>query len=384
MLGNQNKSNRAVGTTAPIFISRSADVKYIEPGDYFWVKIHGAQAVFRGSVFDNVKQLVITSKVNLNHPKLGSEDFRSIQRTTAVQKNVAQTLGLSQNLVSLVPVTMTHLSLSIAFILDTESNLAKMGKLFNDDSFLAVVSLAPGAVAVAKVVGGLGQKIIESFIPSAQQKPILEFSGDFNFAAGGGGNALRDGYYIILGSCDESNPLPPDTSNLELRGAEVFLDGQKADKYSYVILDIQRVEARTRKLSEGAAWDKTLGSAEHRASEIAKDDFADEAQLKTVIAECKVLLENAHELLLGDISFTPEEAEAIYQTAANRVRQDLRIARQRLEDEESSSGAKAGPLDYEEENLPWINPGDDLDAATAAYAARVTAATVLLENRPLN
>jgi len=65
-------ANTKLGTTAPIFVPRGAGPAPVEPGDYFWIKIHSAQAAFRGSIFDQVKQLLVTSKVNLNHPVLGN------------------------------------------------------------------------------------------------------------------------------------------------------------------------------------------------------------------------------------------------------------------------------------------------------------------------
>jgi len=155
MFGRQDNSpNPQLGVTSPIFVPRVADPPAVKPGDYFWIKIQGAQAAFRGSIFDQVRQLVVTSKVNLNHPILGNEDIHAIQRTRQIKKDAAEQLGLASNLISLVPATMTHVSIAIEFILDKENNLAKLGNLINSDSFMAVVSLAPGAAAVAKTVAG--------------------------------------------------------------------------------------------------------------------------------------------------------------------------------------------------------------------------------------
>ena len=208
LFGTSDPVRVKTGTTSPIYIPRTAGPVQVNPGDYFWIKVHSAQAAFRGSFFEQIKQLVVTSKVNLNHPLLGNEDFHAIQRSREVKKNRAEQLGLSSNLVSLVPATMSHVSISIEFIIDKENSLAKMGNLVNDDSFLAAVSLAPGAVAVAKTVGGLAQKIIQTFIPAEQRQPILQFAGDFDVGGTAGASSLQDGYYAILGSRDEENPLP--------------------------------------------------------------------------------------------------------------------------------------------------------------------------------
>lgn len=305
-------ANTKLGTTAPIFVPRGAGPAPVEPGDYFWIKIHSAQAAFRGSIFDHVKQLLVTSKVNLNHPVLGNEDLRAIQRSRDVKKNSAEKLGLSSNLISLVPATMTHVSLSIDFILDKENNLAKLGALVNDDTFIAAVSLAPGAVAVAKTIGGLAQKVVQTFIPAEEQQPILQFAGDFNLGMDAGESALCDGYYVILGTRDEENPLPTAAPKLEIRATDLFANGEEVTQLSYIILDVTRVPARTRKLSAGAAWESKLREAESVAQETADDPLADDEQKRNAWAKCKSVLQDAKTLLLADPNYAPAEADGIY------------------------------------------------------------------------
>lgn len=72
----------------------------------------------------------------------------------------------------MVPAVMTHVSVAIEFILDKENRMAALTNLINDDSFLAVVSLAPGMSTVAKTVSRLAQKIIQSFMPAEERHPI--------------------------------------------------------------------------------------------------------------------------------------------------------------------------------------------------------------------
>jgi len=177
-------ANVRTGTTAPMHVPRAGAPQTVKPGEYFIIKVHSAQAAFRGSIFEQVKQLVVTSRVNLHHAVLGNEEVYAIQRARDVHRDRAEQLGLSQNLIWLVPATMPHVSVSIEFILDKENRLAALTSLVNDDSFLRVVSLAPPAAAVAKSVGQLAQKIVQTFIPAEQRQPILQFSGDFNLAPG--------------------------------------------------------------------------------------------------------------------------------------------------------------------------------------------------------
>ena len=319
MFGKQSDSpTPKVGTTSLIFIPKAGSTGLVKPGEYFWIKIHSSQAAFRGSIFEQVKQLVVTSVVNLNHPLLGNEDIRAIQRTREVKKDAAVQLGLSSNLISLVPATMTHVSVSIDFILDKENNLAKLGALVNDDSFLAAISLAPGVAAVAKTVSGLAQKVIQTFIPAEERKPILQFSGDFNLSADADAKALRDGYYAILGSQDVRNPLPQATTNLVIDNSGLLLDGQPVPHLSYVVLEVGRSPERTRDLSEGAAWDAKLREAESIAQETADDPFADDSEKRDIWKKCVAVLLEARALLLTDPGYSPAEAQAIYKTVYKR------------------------------------------------------------------
>src|SRR5207247_1647044 len=129
----------------------------------FWVQIAGAQAVFSGKFWESVKQLIVTSQVSLNHPALGPDPLKAIQRSREVRPNRAEQLGLTPNLINLVLAAMTQFSFSIEFILDKENRLAKLGALINHDTFLSAVSLAPGAAAVARSIAGVTQKLINTF-----------------------------------------------------------------------------------------------------------------------------------------------------------------------------------------------------------------------------
>jgi hypothetical protein len=302
------------GTTSPLFVERESDATFVNPGEYFWIKVHSAQAAFRGNIFDQAKQLVITSKVNLNHPALGNEDIFAIQRSRTIDKNRAEQLGLSPNLISLVPATMSHVSVSIDFILDTRNNLAKLGGLINDDKLLAVISLAPGAAAVAKTVGNLAQGLIQSFVPAEERKPILEFAGDFNIGGSNVERGLRSGYYVILGSRHDKDPLPSAVPSITVREDALLIDGLPVTQYSFVVLDVQRIVARTRKLAEGAIWDSKLREAEQMATEFADDPFTSEGEKRETWLKCRALLQEARTLLMADSNYSPDEAADIYKT----------------------------------------------------------------------
>ncbi len=295
------------GTTRPIPISRNAEPKIIRAGhDYFFVQIYAAQAAFTGSIWEQVKGLVITSQVSV-----GNDSYRAIQRSRSVRRERAEQLGLAPNLIHLVPASMSQISISVEFVLDKDNRLAQLAGLINDDSFLAVVSLAPGAVMVAKMVSGIAQKIIATFVPPQERQPILQFSGDFNIAAGG----LQDGYYVILGTRDERNPLPNPLPKFEVRDGELLANGVRVTQLSYVILDVRRTEARSRALNENAKWEVKLREAESVAQLVGEDPFTDENTKRNAWDKCKRILEEARILLFADPNYLPREAELIFKTS---------------------------------------------------------------------
>jgi hypothetical protein len=144
--------------------------------------IHSAQAAFRGSIWERVKNLVISSQVSFPKDVFGGESLRAIQRSRRVQRGVPNRLGLNPNLVNLVPANFSYFSVTIDFLLDVEDRMAALAGLINSDAFVAAVSLAPGASTAARTIGGIADKIIQTLLPSEQQRPILQFSGHFTLS----------------------------------------------------------------------------------------------------------------------------------------------------------------------------------------------------------
>jgi hypothetical protein len=257
--------------------------------------------------------MVVVSQVKLNHSILGTEGLRAVQRSREVKKDVAEQLGLSPNLIELVPAVMPSISISLEFILDKENRLATLTGLINDDSFLAAASFAPGALAVAKTVSGLAQKVIQSFVPAEEREPILQFSGDFNLA----GNELRDGYYVIFGTRDEKNALPSTTTKLAVVDGELQANGQRVTQLSYVVIEVRRVPARTRDLNDGAAWEQKLREAEGLAQDGSYTLGPEAANGGDVWSKCRDLLRDAQTIIRADLNYHRWEANNIIASSYN-------------------------------------------------------------------
>jgi hypothetical protein len=378
LFGQRDSPNTRTGTTSPIFIPRGPDPQPVKPGEYFAVKIHSAQAVFRGPLFEHAEQLVVTSRVNLHHLALGNEEVFALQRSRAVHRDQAVQLGLSQNLISLVPATMTHVTVSIEFLLDVQNRLAALGALINDNSFLAAISLAPGAAAAAKTIGALAQKVFQTFIPAEERRPILQFAGDFNL--GIGGNDLIDGYYAILGTRSEHDPIPEPLPVLGIRDSGLLADGREVTQLSYVVLEVARVPVRTRDLNGGAAWDQKLREAQALAQEVADAPYPpDDNGKQEVWKKCAALLQEGRALLLADPNYAEAEASSIYKVAfkqcadlvAGKVAQDV------------SKGLSFSPLFAADSpgnrELLGIGAGEDLDRIISEYTRQTEDARRLLQ-----
>jgi hypothetical protein len=358
------------GTTSPILVNRDPQSapQAVQPSqDYFLVKIHAAQAAFRGSIWDRVKGLVITSQVNLNHRNLGSQGLRAIQRTREVRKNEAQPLGLSPNLIHLVPAVMPSVSIGIAFVLDKENQLVKLSGLINSDSFFSTLSLAAGPAAVAKTVAGLADKMIQTFIPPNDQKPILEFNGDFNLAT----QDLKDGYYVIVGSNDDANPLPDPSIRLTVKDGNLFVGGTPATQWSYVIFDVQRTPTRPREMSDGAPWASKLREAEDEAKLVMQNPLATDDERKQTWNKCLRLIQEAQTLLRADDNFLMKDADNIVTAALNQCRQLVDPTRAAITRGDAKAARAWMPELHNDLTALGLPPDMDVNKTLDAYAAQV-------------
>lgn len=285
---------------------------------YFYVQVYGAQAAFTGPWWIGAQNLAITSQVNLHlgdQHDLGDQDLRSILQYRALDKNMAVQLGFSPMLVDFVPAKMKKVSVSVEYLVDTKNYLRDVVGLITDKDLLSTISLAPGAAMVAKTLGGLAEKILTTFVPAQERKPILQFSGDFDLAA----NGLQEGYYVILGSHTSQNPLPAQPPKLEVvEGGSLLADGKQVTQLSYVIFKVGCVLAiRDRFVGKGP-WQDKLREARRLAQEYLDDPFADPDHSKKKEfweKQCLPLLREASALLKADPNFLDSEIDLVYRSA---------------------------------------------------------------------
>jgi hypothetical protein len=356
-----------LGTTPPMFLPRDGSPTPVRAGrDYFFVQVHAAQAVFRGSIFTNAKSLIIASRVSVNRPGIVKDSLHSIQRSRAISPNTAESLGIRSNLIDLVPAVMSDFSISIDFLVDQQDRLAPLSALINDDTFQSVLSFAPGAGMIAKTVSSFARRMIETFVPMDEQLPILEFTADFNLAS----DDVADGYYVILGSRHEANPLPRPLPQAVVRDGELLLDGQPVTQYSYVVLDIRRVPVRTRGLNDGAPWETKLREAEDEAQLPAGDT-------NSSWEKCRGLLREAQTLLRADPNYLRDEADAIILSALSTCKRRLYLDEQTRGKATVAAAGKVTAKDLKtialpaDLNVPEVLSGyaDDVMAAREQIAA---------------
>ncbi len=361
--------NPATGTTAPIYVPASDSPKAVEIGqNYFWLQVKAAQAFFADDSFfrqylgfslDKIKSIVVTSRIKVDAPAL-NETAYGIKHARDLKRGTPELLGLSPNLINLTPATLTQASVSLEMLVDTENQLARLAGMINSDSLFTPLSLAPGALAVAKAISALAQKTIQAFIPPNEQKPILQFDGDFNFAAG----AALEGYYVILGTRDASAPLPPPSAKLEVQGNALLIDGQPASRLSYVILELRTAEARTRAAGSGSPWDTKMREAEREAQLVGRDPLATDDRRKAAWERVITLLREANVLLGADPNYLPDEAERIYWASYDKCKQILFDGQRAIE---KSWVAPWAPDEAQSRAALGIPASLDLDAALSIY-----------------
>jgi hypothetical protein len=267
---------------------------------------------------------------------------------------------------------MTHVSISIEFIMDKENRLHALSGLINDDSFLTAVSLAPGAAMVSKTIAELAEKVITTFLPAEERQPILQFSGDFNLVTG----KLQEGYYVILGTRDESKSFPDLLPSLRIENGDLVAGEDQVVQWSYVVLDVRSTEVRTRELSAGAAWEARLREAEDEVQNVADNPFATDQDRQSAWEKCRNLLKEAQALLRADPDYLRHETENIVKASLSRCINTLRLETHKGQVEQVAQSI------WQPNTADWawleISPDEDLNATLDAYAAQVAQARRIL------
>ena len=358
--------SETTGTTPPIFIPNAGSSRTVMVGkNYFFIQILNAQVAYFGPVWQQVQGLAVVSKVDLSHKALGCV-VRAIQQTRSIKRDQPEQLGISHNLVDVVPASMERVSISLDFILDRKNRFVTLSKIINEGGLFSAISLAPGAALVAQTLSKLSQQLIENFIPSEDQQPLLRFSSDFSLA----GDGLKEGYYVILGSQDSNNPLPSpyELKSMAVRDKMLLINDRLVTRLSYVILNVQSVPARTRDASQGAAWDLKLSEAENKAHTLLNNPLATHDDKQKGWEDCLKLLTDAQTLLLSDPTYLRSEANAIIKSVYANCK-DLVISQVRI------SGDLGTPNWIPDENMARdrldIPVDEDLNATLDHYAEQV-------------
>lgn len=334
-----DQSPPVFGTTVPIWVPNPDQAERVVPGEnYFQIGIRQASAAFFGPFWKKATQLVVTSEVELNHPPFADGRLTSLNRIREIKRNASTYLGLSKNLLDLTPAVMDRATVAVSFLLDTKNGLRTFAQLANDDDLLSVVSLAPGAAAVAKTVSSLATKVIDRFMAPGDKVPVLQFVGDFSIVGG----RVNEGYYVILGSGQGGKSLPsplPQQADLSFEGAELLWHDNPVTDWSYLVLEVDVVPTRGRALAGGEAWAKKLDEADALSRKIENDPFASTDRRRDVSTRCRELVFNADTLFGASPLFLPSERTAIIRRAYTDVR-----ARVFPEGLAADLGAPGGPF----------------------------------------
>jgi hypothetical protein len=284
----------------------------------------------------------------------------------SLKLGTAEQLGISPTLVGLVPATMERITIAMDFLLDRENRLGRLARLANDDAFTSVLSLAPGAVAVAKSLASLSNKIIDTFLDDDERTPLLRFVGDFNLV----GNGISDAYYVILGSRYDRHPLPrplPGPPALQVQANELLFNERPVVEWSYVVLDVNTVPLRTRALGRGEAWSNKLDQATTQAAEVKHNPFAAPKDRRQAWEGCLTLLKEANTLLRQDPLYLPSEVDSIIQQAYKETLSSI------FPDDGKQLGAPPS-MSVEERSLLRVANVDELSQRVNEYAAGQQAA----------
>src|SRR5262245_29549865 len=114
------QSRPAVGTRTPIYVPpvpHPAVASVQKDNVHFLIRIHAAQASYKGDVWTNlrnaVKQVIVTSQVQIQ-PRT-DEPVRHIQVSRRIRPGQAVELGLRSNFTDWIPAVVDKVSVDLAF-----------------------------------------------------------------------------------------------------------------------------------------------------------------------------------------------------------------------------------------------------------------------------
>ncbi|VTR92023.1 unnamed protein product [Gemmata massiliana] len=362
-----------VGTIGPIYASHNPDARDPEPvirdEEYFLVRVHSAQASYKGTWWtrlrSRVRHVVVTSQVTLkrNQP---AEAFQHIQVVRPIRPREAVQLGLRPNLIDLVPAVVERVSVKFGLVLDQEDRLEKLTAGINGSGFLSTLSLAEPTLAAARAVAGVSKVVLDAFLPGEAQKGILEFSGDFNI--GTGIKDLRPGYYVFLGTTDKGTPLPHEPK-VEVEGASLLVDDKPVTDWSYFVLEV--LTTRERGTNPDAEWSKLINKAEAEATNFANSPVTTKQKQEASQQRCQELLVRAQGLFETDPTYTKTERKAIIANAFKTCKDTIAGTGGRR------SSAPEITKPWVETTLAALGVGEDDLAAVDDYKKRVETAKQL-------
>jgi hypothetical protein len=308
-----------IGTTSPIYIPREDSSGPIVPGTcYLFVKIVAAQAVFPANLLDTAADLIITSQVSIDHREFKSPPIFNIQKKRQLKKNAIQQLGLSSNLIDVIPATMAQLAISIDFVLDKGNVLSPFKSLIDENLFTKAASFLPGPALVATTVSEFSKKIFSTFLDKDKRETILQLDADINIGSG----TVLDGYYAVVSSHNKNIPLPEHNDNFDFKDGQLVIKNQPVTDLNYIVLDIHRVTSRSRS-HDGSPWEQKLLEAENLSLITGLNPLASTADKKAAWERCMDFLREAQLLLSYDLAYIAPEAASIIKLAFETCR--LRI-----------------------------------------------------------
>lgn len=278
---------------------------------YLLIKYAGAQAYFEGAWYQQAEQVVITSQVDLNSGGVAQLQVPGIEHTDRVDPNKAHYLNLKRNVFMLVPATMDSITFQLDFVVDVTNMVGKMATLVNKGLLSPVLTLVSSAADTAvQKVGQIATELIGAFTGGPNQKrELVHFQGDFNITT----QDTKPGYYVLIGNTERDQNLPTaKKTKFAFDGKMLYIDGRPAEKYSWVVLEVQIATARG--IRQGSQWAKPLDDMRAKIRNVLEDKRHPERR-QQVYDECLKDLESIEVLVQADPFYIESEKELLLKQA---------------------------------------------------------------------
>ena len=307
------------------------EAQILRNSQYVSIKLHSVYAYYRSGFLENIKTLVITSKIALDRAGKQVESVM-LNKTLAKSSESGDFIGLNDHLAILSPATPAGIQIGIGFRGIGEDRFRKVFELLSGSELKTPLDLSDVTVSKVAGISSIIRKFLATPYTSANPRQMLDITQSLLLYSDNSKeypDALCEGYLIVVSGREKKTDQL--SQFLQLKEGDIQLSPQgQALQYrspqgnmvtltrnSYVILSITKTPVRGE--DENSAWFNKYVQAEGACSKV-----MDGKDVKDVLNEALDLWKQANVLLAADLNYIHTERERIQSLYLQKIDEKLK------------------------------------------------------------